>query len=192
MKKIPSHPACYQIIENIPFAKLTRFYFLKDCSILYTAKYKKNHFYIGSGDCFHIHEKRVENCAQITCDKDNYNKVVREDQEFAICFVGYSGGYSIDVSFENNGEKLHWEPKEVKEDAEFDGEYKHSPIHTDRNIILQDSKMKNCLIIRKMSKEVIEAECNPDVNPIIIFAIAISQIIGPFSSGHNFHKSFVN
>lgn len=76
-----------------------------------------------------------------------------EDQEFAICFVGYSGGYSIDVSFENNGEKLHWEPKEVKEDAEFDGEYKHSPIHTDRNIIFQDSKMKNCLIIRKMSKK---------------------------------------
>lgn len=48
------------------------------------------------------------------------------------------------------------------------------------NIIANQCNQKETLSY-KMTNKYVEAECHPDVNPIIIFAISLSQIIVPSS-----------
>lgn len=98
-------------------------------------------------------------------------------------FMKFGDSYSITTTFVNNGQQQTWKPKKkkIKSLAELCGEHNHKPMQSKRNIILQNLKNKPTLIIRKMTNKYVEAECHPDVNPIIIFAIPLSQIIGPSS-----------
>lgn len=172
------HSVCYQITEDIPLLKRTRFYFSKGNHILYMAKPKKNDIYIGEGTNLHISDNKFENSAKIS--RTNENCVVNtDDQEFKITFIKSRESYSLATSFVNKGVKHIWKPKDPKSSTEFNGEYNHIPMSSKKNIILQNSNNRPTLIIRKMSNKVIEVECHPNVNPIIIFSIALSQILGP-------------
>ncbi|KAK8875659.1 hypothetical protein M9Y10_005833 [Tritrichomonas musculus] len=174
-KKI--HSAVYKIIEEIPITKRTRYYMYKDNQIIYMAKTKRDEIFIGKGTDFHISENKIENTARVKFNSNGYNIVNTDEQEFKIEFVKIKNSYSMDISFMNNGQKLHWIPKIPKNQIEIEGEYYHRPIPSKRNIMLQNNKNNPTLIIRKMSTKIIEVECHPAVNPISVFAIALSYVI---------------
>ena len=175
------HTTIYQITDDIPILKLPRYYFSQRNNILYMAKIKKNNIYIGKGTELHICEKKIQDSAKISRKDEGYNIVNTDDQEFRISYVKTRDSYSLNVSFVNKGIRQVWKPKEISSLNEFNGEHHHTAMMSKHNIILQNSKNKPVCIIRKMSNKYIEVECHPDINPIIVFAIALSQIVGPLT-----------
>ena len=172
--------ACYQIIEDAQLLKLHRFYLMKDNKIIYMAKIKNNSILIGEGDDFHIRDNKYVNTAKITRYRNGYNIVSTNDQEFKIEYLYWSdGSYSLKVSFNHQVNQLNWRPKKTKKLTRFKGGYNHVPIQSKKNTILQNSSNLSTFIVRRMSKKLFEAECNQAVNPLIVFAIALSQIVGP-------------
>ena len=145
------------------------------------AKVKRNNIYIGKGSDLHISENKIQDSAKITRRDEGYNIVNTDDQEFRISYVKTRDSYSLNVSFVSNGIKQVWKPKEVYSLEEFDGERHHTAMMSKHNIILQNSKNKPVCIIRKMTNKYIEVECHPDINPVIVFAIGLSQIVGPIT-----------
>lgn len=179
-QKMNHRTICYQITSDNPFMKCRRFYLSKDNQIIYMAKQNHDEIYIGEGNDFHISENRAKNTARICRKRDGFNIVTTDEQEFKIKYVKYGNGYSIEVSFDHDGTKLDWRPKRPKRFTSFNGGYGRNPVYSKKNTILQNPSNRPTFIVRKMSDKIYEAECNPNVNPIIVFAIALSQIIGPF------------
>ncbi|KAK8880817.1 hypothetical protein M9Y10_003509 [Tritrichomonas musculus] len=172
---------CYQIKADNPFMKSHRFYLMKDDKIIYMAKRKYDDIYIGEGDEVHIKDKHKENehSAQIKRDNRGFNIVKTNDQEFKIKFIRFGEKNSMKVSFEHKGQKCNWSPLQAKDAACFNGEYDHVPAQSNKNIILQNARNHPTFILRKMSKNCFEAECHQNINPVIAFALAISEISGP-------------
>ncbi|KAK8838646.1 hypothetical protein M9Y10_032682 [Tritrichomonas musculus] len=173
------HSVFYQITSDNPFMKCPRYYIKKDNQILYMAKIKNNEIFIGPGNNFHISENKIENTAHIVRDYQGYNIVNTDDQEFKIKYLKYGDKYSMNVSFSHKGTRLNWRPKQPKNSTSYNGEFHHQPILSKKNIILQNPRNHPTFILRKMDKKMFEAECHPGVNPIIVFSVALSQILGP-------------
>ncbi|KAK8854440.1 hypothetical protein M9Y10_017002 [Tritrichomonas musculus] len=175
------HSVYYEIKYDSQFMKCPRFYFSKDGQVLYMAKQKNDEIFIGAGKNFHISENKIENCGKIKRECNDFNIVNTDEQEFKIRFVKFYEKYSMNLSFSHKGTQFTWRPKQPINIQSFSGEFKHQPIPSKKNIILQNSRNHPTYILRKMSKKSYECECHPAVNPMVAFAIALSQITGPIS-----------
>ena len=178
-QKKQHHTVCYQITSDNHFMKCKRYYLMKDNQVICMAKQKDDEIYIGEGNDVHISENKSNNTAIIIRTRNRFNVVETNDQEFKIKYVKNGINDSIEVSFDHNGTRLEWRYKQPKRFASYKGGYGNAPIVSKKNLILQNPFNKPTFIVRKMSKKVYEAECNPNVKPMVVFAIALSQILGP-------------
>ena len=183
LQKEAAASTCYRITPDIQFMEDPIFYFKKEGKIIYTAYLKENVIHIGEGSITVNNKNGFNDIAKITRMKDDYNVVNIGDQEIDIRYALYypSSDYSIKISFDHNGKKLSWKPKTPKTAKSFNGKFNHRPIKSDKNIILQNHSKNPTFIFRSMKDNVYEAECNPEINPVIVFAIALSEIVGPLS-----------
>lgn len=175
------HSICYKIQTLNPFMKCSRYIFSHEGRILFTAKQKVNEIFIGQGNDVHIHENKFDNRAQILQNADGYNIVNTDDQQFKINYIpiGSKKQYSLQTSFNHKGKMLDWSPKDPATITTYAGEFNHEPIPSKKNIILKNPAGKPTFIVRKMAKNVFELECADTLNPLIVFAVGLSQVIGP-------------
>lgn len=185
----PIHSVVYQIKIDIPLWKCNRFFFIQNGQIVLTAKQKNEYIVIGSGADVHISTDTSNHVGNIIQNEDYYNDVSVEDQKFIVKYVsvGKAGHYSIELSFKHNGNTYYWGPRDSYNKMEnygynlkLNGEYNHHPIRSRKNTVLQNPDGQTTFIVRKMDENFFEAECHPDVPPTIAFAIALSDIVGPY------------
>lgn len=180
-KSEKKHSVCYQIkIEN-PILKCHHFYLLKDGKVIFSAKQKYDEIFIGEEENCHIKENLQQNVAKITRDFRGYNIVNTNDQEFKIRYLKKGGKFLVKTSFDHQIGKQFWRPRETNCDNMLKGEYNHKVMQSRKNVVLQNHRNHPAFILRKMSKKIYEIECHPIADPIVIFAIALSQIIGPIA-----------
>lgn len=181
------HSVIYEIKVDPQFMKLPIIHFIADGQVVLTAKHKGNTIVIGKGSNVHLKKDRSNHVAKISM-QNGINTVSCEGQEFHITFVYFSGPgtFSVAADFMHKGKCIHWKPKEPRHNKatntyslSLHGEYHHFPLKSTKNTVLINDLDESCLIIRKVAEEEYEAECHPDVSQIIIFAFALSQIIGP-------------
>lgn len=175
----------YQIKIEKKFMKCPRFYFYCGDKLLFSAKQKINQVFIAEGKDIHINDKKTKNIAIITQNSDGYNFLNVNDQVIKIYYLRTSPSqfkklFSLRLSFMNYDELVHWSPKILRRPEQLCGQYNRKPIKSKKNILLQNKARHITFIVRKMDKQLYEAECNNTLAPIIAFSIAISEIIGPF------------
>ena len=168
----------YEITSDKSFMKYTKYNIMKDNQVIYTAKVKDDGIYIEEATDFNNSDIQMKNTAKITRGK-SYNIVKTADQEFKINFIQIGEFNSLNVSFNHNGKQLNWIPRQPRSKIGLHGGYGRAPIQSKKNTMLQNLNHRPSFICRQMSKKVFEAECNKDIDPRIVFAIALSQIIGP-------------
>ena len=176
----PIDKICYQIKSKIPLLRSSCFYFMKDNKIIYMAKLKYNKIYIGEGDNFHI-RKNKENSTHIDRNIQGYNIIRNSDQEFKIKYSKDGQRFPMTATFTYNGHKIRWDPKDAEYQEFIKDGSKIKPCKSKKNLMLQNSYNHPTFILRKMSKIFYEVECFPTVDPLIVFSIALSGIIGPIS-----------
>ncbi|KAK8837768.1 hypothetical protein M9Y10_036306 [Tritrichomonas musculus] len=168
--------------------KCPTFVFCQDRQILYTAKLKENNIFIAQGNEVHIKDKD-KHVAHIFRTDNNTNNIILKNFEFGLEYVnsGQPHHRSVQVSFPFKDSQLNWSPKEPKYNASdnkyylnFKGEYNHKPVKSSKNIVLQNSDGHATFIVRKMDFFLFEAECLPVIDPLIVFTIALSDIVGPY------------
>lgn len=189
IKKAKFGAIIYQIkVENRPL-KPTIYQFSSNGRILFTAKHKENNIYIAEGTEVHIKRDSENHACQIHQNDDDFNLIHMDNQEFRLNYVksGKPNTYSVEVKFEHDGQTLTWSPKPPKYDAmsnkyylNFRGEYHRTAMRSKRNIVLQNPEGRRTFIVRKMELYLYEVECSPVIKPLIIFAIALSDIVGPY------------
>ena len=185
-------------VENHTF-KCPIFKFVNENRIIFSAKQKYNEIFIGEGDDIHI-RKRVKHIGHITQNQGGkYNDVSLRDAQFKLNYVNTAilGHHSIDVSFPFEGDTEHWvprnpkfDPKENKYYLNLDGAYHHATLQSARNLVLQNTKGHLTYIVRKVDQNVYEIECNYKLDPLIAFAIALSDIVGPYDDPWKNHDSY--
>lgn len=172
---------CYQIKVEIPVLKCTRFYLMKDDEIIYMAKLKYDEIFIAEGDDFHIKKKHEKNVTQIKRNTRGYNEIITDNHDFKIKYSKDGQKFPMSVTFGYNGHKINWNPKDA-EHSEFIKEGSDNiPKKSKKNFMLQNSYNLPTFILRKMSSRYYEVECFPTVDPVIVFSIALSGIIGPIA-----------
>ena len=172
---------CYQIRLEMPVMKCSRFYLMKEDETLYMAKLKYDKVYIAEGDNFHIKKKKKVNTTEIKRDCRGYNIITSGDQEFKIKYFKDCGRFPMTVTFPYNGHKICWDHKETNYQDFIKEESKKKPRKSTKNLMLQNSHNLPTFILRKMKKNLYEVECFPTVDPVIVFSIALSGIIGPIA-----------
>ncbi|KAK8835886.1 hypothetical protein M9Y10_040264 [Tritrichomonas musculus] len=185
-------------VENHTF-KCPIFKFVNENRIIFSAKQKYNEIFIGEGDDIHI-RKKVKHIGHITQNQGGkYNDVSLRDAQFKLNYVNTAilGHHSIDVSFPFEGDTEHWvprnpkfDPKENKYYLNLDGAYHHATLQSARNLVLQNTKGHLTYIVRKVDQNVYEIECNYKLDPLIAFAIALSDIVGPYDDPWKNHESY--
>ena len=172
----------YQIQVDNHLMKCRRFYFLKNNQVIYMAKQRNNDIFIGPGSNFHIHEQKFENSAKISRNSEGFNIVNTDDQEFKVSYIpaGHKQ-YSLKTSFVNKGKRLVWNPKEPKLIKSFNGEFNRVPVQSKKNIMLINKNGHPTFIVRRMNKTTFDVECHSMLNPLIVFSLGVSQIVGPSS-----------
>ena len=152
---------------------------MKDNKILFTAKQKANEIFINEGNDVHIKKDKMIKKSKIIQNLDGFNDVITDEQEFKIKYD--QANFSLEVTFMHNGMNTNWAPKNIQNLKNLNGQFDHIPIQSKKNIILQNQARHTTFIFRKMDKKCFEAECHLSVSPLVVFAIAISQIIGPYN-----------
>ena len=163
----------YHVKIDNHFMKCSRFYLVKDDEIIYMAKLKSE------GDDVHLKDNNEKNGTKIKRDCRGYNIVKSEKHEFTIRYLKYGEKFAVCVSFPYKGEQRLWHPKKTKAHEFIKEDNSKKYIKSKKNIILENTLNHSTFILRKMSKKSYEIECHKSVAPIIIFSIALSQIIGP-------------
>lgn len=178
----------YQVRVEPHTFKCPVYYFVANGSVMFTAKIKDFDVYIGEGNSVHIKKNTGNHVAHIFQYDNDHNIIRLKDQQFRLQYVnsGKPGYLSIDVAFSFKDQQLRWTPMTPRFDKvtghyylNLSGEYHHNPIKSKKNIALQNAKGNPTFILRKMSSHVYEIECLPIVDPLIIFTIGLSDIIGP-------------
>lgn len=176
---------CYQIKIEKPLMKCRRFLFYSDDRLLFSAKQKINQIFIAEGKNIHINDKQIKKKATITQNRRGYNVIRTEEQDIKIKYLrtnpnDFKKSFSLKISFLHGNSLVSWIPKFLKNNEKLNGSFNHHPLHSKKNIILQNRSKNTTFIIRKMSKNGYEAECHSSLSPLIAFSIAISQIVGPY------------
>lgn len=177
----------YEIRIDRPMMKCNRYHFMKNGQTLLSAKKKGGFIVIGKGADIHLKTATINHCAQITQDQ-MFNTIQADGQKIILKYIrcADSGAISMNVSFLHNGSQLYWFPKEPRLNLrtggyglKLSGAYHHTPVTSKRNAALKNAQGRTTFIVRKMGENFYEAECHPDVSPTIVFAIALSSIVGP-------------
>ena len=177
----------YEIRIERPMMKCIRFHFLDNATILYSAKQKGDHVVFGKGTDVHI-ETIVSNHIASINREELYNEIHLEDQKIILKYVKCpeSGAISTSICFNHKGTQLYWFPKMPKLNPQtgtyglkLSGAYRHNPITSKKNTAMKNSAGKTTCIVRKMGENFYEVELNPEVAPLIAFAIGVSCILGP-------------
>lgn len=176
-----NHSICYQIKAENPIMKCHRFYLLKDDKVIYMAKQKYDEIYIGKENNCHMKTNKHLNDAKIKRDCRGYNVINVPDQEFKVRFEKFGEKFLIKTTFDHKRGKQIWRPKQDNFQKLIKGEYNHEAMKSRRNLVLQNERNNPTFILRKMKRKVYEAECSQEADPIVVFAIALSQIIGPIA-----------
>lgn len=183
VKKEKTHSVCYQVKMEKPIFKCHRYYLIKDNKTLFTAKRKYDKTIIGEGENCHINQSKQPSVAKITRDFRGFDVVHTNEQDFKINFLKIGQKFLVKTSFDHKSGRQFWKPnKENRKSTLINGEYNRKPIQSDKNVVLMNPKNRPAFIVRKMEKKVFEIECHPDCDPVVAFAITISQITGPIVS----------
>lgn len=176
----------YEIKIDRPKFKCNRYHFILDGQVLLSAKKKGSEVVIGKGPDVHISDS-MNHCGKIV-QEPMYNSILADDQNMRLKYIRFSDSdtISMSVSFLNKDKMLEWDPKPPKRNVhtgsyglKLGGAYHHKAIASNKNSVLINSQGKATFITRKMGENFFEAECNPEVSQTIVFAIALSSIIGP-------------
>lgn len=188
-REIPAGSVVYKIRVNCPAFKCNRYSFYKDDEIILSAKQKGPKFVIGTGSTVHLKKDTHNQVATMTQSEDCYNTIQAEGQQFVVRYVtdGKMGHYAIEVNFIYKGNEMVWTPEDTFAhmknhgyDLQVKGEYDREPINSKKNLVLKNPEGSITFIVRKMDIGYYEAECNKDLSPTFAFAIAISEIVGPY------------
>ncbi|KAK8843596.1 hypothetical protein M9Y10_024654 [Tritrichomonas musculus] len=164
--------------------------FLSNNKLLFSAKRKYYDVFFVEGEDVHIEKNKEKHIGQIHQHTDGYNMIRARDWKFKLVYVnsGKPDELSIEVDFPFKGGRVKWTPKIPVFDSSknkyylnFAGNYHRTPMKSSKNIVLQNSNGHSTFILRKMAQNVYEVECVPEIDPLIIFEIGISDIIGPYT-----------
>lgn len=179
--------AIYEIRIDRPKLRLVRYHFIKDGKVLYSAKKKGNEIVIGEGTDVHMESSTANHCGHITQNSMN-NQIYIDGQTIHLKYIRYpeSDGISMDITFNHQNQVLDWKGKEPKRNPvtgayglNLRGYYHHKAVASKRNSVLTNAAGHSTFITRKMAENFYEAECHPEISKPIVFAIALSSIIGP-------------
>lgn len=199
-KKIEKLSVIYRVRITQPLMKRPIIQFMVNNKVIYSAKHKDNIIVVGKGPNVHLNKDRSNHVCKISMETGGVNNVSCENQQFRVKYVYLNGPqlFSIETEFSNRGTRLHWKPKQPKFNNTTNsytfplyGEYNHQPMKSLKNTVLTNDNDEWTFIVRKMANQDFEVECNQNVSQIIIFALALSQLIGPDNSYSNIVKYIV-
>ncbi|OHT08797.1 hypothetical protein TRFO_22656 [Tritrichomonas foetus] len=179
-------PIVYDIRADKSVMKCNKYVMRRNGKVLLSAKKKSGLIVISRGPDVHLSIKSGHVCRIV--QQPLYNEINVEGQKIILKYVrcSNSGAISFRVSFNHEGTQLFWNPKYPKVNPKtgqfslkLSGAHKHVPVPSRRNAVLINSEGRTTYIVRKMAENFFEAECHPDVDPIIVFALALSSIVGP-------------
>lgn len=177
----------YEIRVDRPVMKCHRYHFIKNGEVLFSAKKKGNSIVIGKGTDIHLKSSTVNHCAQIT-QEQMINKIYVDGQTIILKYVVFddSKAISMSVSFLHGKEQIYWFPKQPKLNPrtgsyvlKLSGSHHHRPMNSCKNSVMKNAAGHSTFITRMMGTDFFEAECHPDINPVIVFSIALSSVCGP-------------
>lgn len=176
-KESNSNPITYQIKVSYRFMKYPLFTFLNGNNILFTAKHQNNEFFIGKGFEVHVNKETNNQVGKILEEHDRVNSILANGNRFKLKYIESEkpNRFMISVSFRNNGEKVEWKPKK-------NINRKNNPelkLKSKRDFVLENSERKTVFVFRKKSNDLFEIETVQSIDPLIIFTIGLSAIIGP-------------
>ncbi|KAK8895463.1 hypothetical protein M9Y10_023929 [Tritrichomonas musculus] len=182
-----SKPLVYSLLIELPLLKCPLFRFLYNEKTLFTAKKRDNEVFIAKGDEVHI-SKKEDHVAYIKQNEASKNNTVSiNNMKFTVNYKFFREAFWIDASFPFKNGVEHLTPVKPKYDKKnkkyiFDlsGAYHHKSIDSIRNVVLQSGNGNKNFIVRKVLKYTFEIECDQELDPLIAFTIAISEIIGPY------------
>lgn len=154
----------YRVKIKYQAMKCPIFQFSIDGKILYTAKHQYNHIFIGEGDEVHIKKTISNRVAEITQQHDRTNFIKTNEKEFQLKY--------------NESTK----PKHLSLSATFPHKGKNMTLNSKiskKNIVFQNSKGETVLKITKKSYQTYELDTLQSIDPLMIFIISLSAIIGP-------------
>lgn len=184
----------YHVVVENHFGKLPIYRILFDGEILYSAKQKDNDIYIGKGRDIHINKYTLNHVGHIYQDCNKTNHILVNKNRFQLKYVesGKPNYLSLSVTFPNNDKKVTWIPKKPKFDfitnkyyLNFQGEYNRNPQRSKKNIVLANEDDHTVFILRKMSDCLFEYETLESIDPLTLFSIGLSGIVGPYDDHLN-------
>ena len=160
-------------------------------SILYTAKQKENDIIIGEGSFVHMNHHKENHVGHIVQESNHrINQIKLKGQKpFTVKYVDSikENHLSLEVTFYDGSKKMTWTPKAPHFNTEtnrfcldLSGMWNRSSIKSKRNIVLQNLDGNISFIVRKVDQNVFKIEANPKYDPLLMFAIGISEIVGPY------------
>ena len=179
--KLKERPISYRIKIGYHVMKCPVFKFSNNEKNLYTAKQQYNTIYIGEGSEVHINKDATNRVGQISQEHNRTNFILAEGKRFQVKYVesGKSNHFSLSVTFPHENKNVTWNPINSKHFLNFQGEYTTNQKKSKRNFVLANSKGQTVLIFKKMSNKEFEIETLQTIDPLFIFAIGLSGIIGP-------------
>lgn len=175
------------LIKSELLSRGQRFIFLKNNKPLLSAKVKGNKIFFSNKDDTNFDTNSQNVLYRIERERDLTNKVILNNQKFDIKHIlGNDTHFSMETSFQLNDKTISWVSKE-KDLKTNSSEYKslisgmfNRPFKkSDKNIALKDKNGKTQFIVRKVWHHSFEVECSPDLPEMIVFSIAVTQIVGP-------------
>lgn len=113
------HSVVYQVRFESHACKRPTWKFVHDNTIIYSAKQKYNEIFIAEGAEIHIRKRDSHVCLIIQKETGESNTIRNgKKDEFKVKYVesGSVNHYSIESTFENNGQTLSWIPKPTRYD----------------------------------------------------------------------------
>lgn len=168
--------------------------FCNENEILFSAKQKENAVFLAKGSNIHIDKNKCKHVAHIHRINCGGNVITIGNEKFKVNYAesGKPDLLSLSATFPFKGETVTWTPKEPKYDAmkdkyylNFHGEYHHTPIRSNKNIVLQNNHGHTTYIVRKMDNNLYEIECLPVVDPLVAFTIGLCDIIGQYTDPYD-------
>lgn len=167
-------PITYQIKISYHFMKCPIFTFSNEDNILYTAKHQYNEIIIGKGYEVHINKDSSNHIGKILQEHDRINSILEKGKRFNVKFVELEkpNHFSLSVTFPNKGRNVTWAPKK------FDNK-KTPNKRSKKDCVLANSDGQTVFIFKKKSNDLFQIQTIQSIDPLIIFAIGLSAIIGP-------------
>ena len=181
----------YQVRCEKHSLKLPKYLLCINGYIKYTAKQKENDVIIGEGSNVHINKHKSNHVGHIVQESNHRlnNIELKNHKPFVVKYVDSTqeNHLSLEVTFVHDDKRETWTPKppifntvENRFYLDLRGMWNHSSIKSKKNIILQNLSGDEALIVRKIDNNLYEIEASPIYDPLLIFSIGLSDIIGPY------------